>query len=172
MRIAAAWLLCLTVCGIGFCGDLPARDCRQDADCLSLGEGYKCTTQKTGCPDNPSMSTCASSVCAKAEPPASTPAVADGPNPIQLRYRTCRTDDDCAVVVVGCHCMYCARPDDLKDGWVQGVNKKFAKEFERLSKCSDADRRKCATAGACAVTGESLPACKQRRCTVVYKARS
>jgi len=171
MRKMAAWLIGMTVCGAGICEDSVSVHCRKDSDCRSLGEDFRCVAQKTGCPDNPSMSTCASSACIRVAPPSTTPAVADGLNPIQDKHRYCLKDDDCAVVLIGCHCMYCARPDDAQNGWVQAVHKRFAKQFQRLSHCSDADLKKCATAGACAVTGESLPACVKRRCAVVYKPR-
>lgn len=169
MRFVATAAMAMLLCG----GALAQNRCENDADCAPRGTGYRCITHKTGCPDNPSMSTCAERSCIQAPTPVSTlakPSVKS--HAIREGHRRCRADADCAVVVLGCHCMYCARPEDAANGVVDAVNKRFIKSYEALSKCSDSELKGCATAGPCAITGESAAVCRQERCEVVYKPRN
>lgn len=143
--------------------NLPVQYCRIDSDCVKLGPEFNCISQKTGCRENPSTSTCVERICRKVELKQSIPIL---PHSIETRHRACEKDSDCEVILLSCRCMYCARPADKENGVVDAVNKKFSKQFEALSKCSVAD---CATAGACAMAGKSIPVCQKRECTVVYK---
>ena len=93
-----------------------------------------------------------------------------GVSSIAEQHRTCKEDKDCDLIVLGCHCMYCARPEDLKNGVVDSVNNQFSSQFADLAKCSATAMRSCATAGACANFGKSIPVCQKQKCTIVFKA--
>ena len=65
--------------------------------------------------------------------------------------------------------MYCARSGDVANGVAAAVNAKFAKRYE--AKCTDAEMRVCATAGACADTGSALARCRNQKCVFEYEPR-
>src|SRR5579863_3901823 len=109
------------------------------------------------CPENPAESTCVERVCRR-EP--ATPAAPAAVGPIHPGHRACSEDSDCALVLLSCQCMYCARPGDLKAGVVDAVSKWSAKLYRRLAECSAAQMRNCSMAGPCAMTGESVPVCR------------
>jgi hypothetical protein len=131
--------------------------CKADPDCSKLGAAYRCVAQKTACAEHPESSTCVERVCRK------KPGW-----PLTDADRVCKKDGDCAIVLLSCQCMYCARPTDFLEGLVAAVNRKRAKAYASLGKCSEAQRRSCATAGACAMTGASEARCRARSCVVEY----
>lgn len=135
--------------------------CAADAECAKLGSGYQCVAQKTACAVHPESSTCVERVCRK------KPG-----GPVKDEDRACKADGDCAVVLLGCQCMYCARPDDVQAGLVAAVSRKRLKAYEALGKCSRAQQSQCATAGACAMTGTSEARCRAGSCFVEYAPRT
>ena len=130
--------------------------CAVDADCAGLGAGYQCAAQKTACAEHPESSTCVERVCRK------KPA-----GPVKEADRACKKDSDCAVVLLRCECMYCAREADAEAGIVAAVSKRRAKAYESLARCSPAQQAQCAMAGACAITGDSAARCREKACVVV-----
>lgn len=134
--------------------------CAADAECAKLGAGYQCVAQKTACAVHPESSTCVERVCRK------KPG-----GPVKDEDRACKVDGDCAIVVLECQCMYCARPEDFQAGLVTAVSKKRLKAYEPLGRCSKAQQRQCATAGACAMTGSSEARCRAGVCFVEYVPR-
>lgn len=168
MRILAGIVIGLAVSpcawGLSLGFSAQAHHCQSNADCQSLGEGYQCVSRKTGCPKDPSESTCVERLCEK-KPPKK-------PSPIAARHQACRQDDDCARVLLGCHCGYCARDGDAENGIVDAVNKAYSKQYQKLSACSKEDLQTCAMAGPCPVLGTSVPVCRDRRCEILFKPRS
>ena len=98
-------------------------------------------------------------------------AAALAPKAITDQERSCKENKECAVVLLQCQCMYCARPDDLKNKVVDAVNSQHLKKYAELSKCSRAETARCATAGACANFGESIPVCKNEKCSIQFQTR-
>lgn len=86
--------------------------------------------------------------------------------------RACKADADCAVVQLECRCMYCAREGDFQAGVVAAANKGRLEKYAKLGRCSRAQQRACATAGACAMTGTSEARCRANLCVVEYAPRS
>ena len=91
---------------------------------------------------------------------------------IQPQNRTCNDNKECVLILIGCHCGYCARASDIDNGIIDSINQKYSKEFETLSTCSTKEMHHCSMAGACAITGKSIPICKNNICTVLYKPNS
>ena|GEM_PF-4431604 len=86
----------------------------------------------------------------------------------------CSSDGDCQVVLKACACLHnstCLDPDDQRNGYVDGVHKKFADRYQDLSKCSQSELDRCSTAGPCAMRGHWLPKCQAQVCTVVFESR-
>lgn len=135
--------------------------CGADADCAKLGPGYECVAQKIACDTHPESSTCVTRLCRR------KPGW-----PVKDEDRACKDDGDCAVVLLECRCMYCARTEDWMTGVVAAANKSRLKAYEKLGKCSRAQQSACATAGACAMTGTSEARCRASRCVVEYAPRS
>lgn len=145
------------------CVNASAADtpCRADADCSGLGDGYQCVTEHIECAVHPESSTCAQLVCRK------KPGW-----PVKDEDRTCKTDEDCAIVQLTCQCMYCARPTDFLEGIVSVANKKRTKKYESLGKCSKEQMHSCSMSGACAISGTYQPQCRVNMCVVQYVPRS
>ena len=87
-------------------------------------------------------------------------------------HRSCVTDEDCTVVLLNCTCMHCPREGDLQEKVIDAVNKTFTEQFSVLSKCTTEQMRRCATAGACAMMGTSIPKCVNKSCTAVFVPRA
>jgi hypothetical protein len=134
--------------------------CAADTDCATLGIGYQCIAQKTACAVHPESSTCVERICRK------KPG-----GPVRDEDRVCRKDADCAIVLLECRCMYCARAEDFQAGIVAAVSKGRLKAYEALGKCSQTQQHQCAMAGACAMTGASEARCRANHCFVEYVPR-
>ena len=132
--------------------------CTNDSECKTMGPRARCVSQKTGCPGSETHSTCVIRVCDNT--PVSTKFTAD--------VKNCAKDTDCALILLTCQCMYCARPDDVKNRIADSINKKFL-DLQNLYACTQTERNKCATAGACAQTGKSIPVCLNHSCTLKYE---
>lgn len=136
------------------------HQCRTDEDCVAKKLGVRCVPQKTGCPGKEAHSTCVYMKC--------------DPNPAPTKFtddtKKCEKDSDCGLIVLKCLCMYCARPDDVKDRIADAINRKYL-DLQKDYACSSQEQQKCATAGPCAEAGKSVPVCVNSACTLKFEPR-
>ena len=90
---------------------------------------------------------------------------------IESAHRTCQTNADCLLVTIGCGCVHnstCGRADDANNGIIDVVNKSYRQKYEGLSKCSAAETKGCAMAGACANQGQWVAQCERQSCSLQF----
>lgn len=80
---------------------------------------------------------------------------------ISAEQRQCRSDNDCALIGIGCQCISCTPQ-------LEAVNKEIVPQLKYLEACSRAETRRCAESGACPQITKPRVICQQGQCGVVY----
>jgi hypothetical protein len=138
-----------------------ATTCRNDGDCQKGSAVAHCETQKAPCPGHEAVSTCATLTCVPGLRSTKFPEF----------VKKCDRDADCEIIHLKCECMYCARADDLKAGVADALNKQYVADLAKDFQCTAEQTKNCAMAGACAVSGTTIPVCREHSCTLAYKAK-
>jgi hypothetical protein len=97
------------------------------------------------------------------------PLAKAAPKAVKEEHRACVADADCEVVNFHCLCMYCARPNDVKNGVADAVNRAHVKTY--AAPCSAEDHKGCATAGPCAASHTAQAKCVAKKCALVIEPR-
>jgi hypothetical protein len=87
---------------------------------------------------------------------------------ISLTNRACDSDQNCEIISTACACIHnstCARSDDLKNAFVDAVNKVASKNYMQLAKCSADEQKSCIGASPCVRIVKWNAICEKHSCS-------